>query len=98
MKALSIVKDKNASPEEEAKTLEELAQELKEKKEKGKMIKDESEEKINVTWQTYKDYFGGYFGGCTMIVVSNIAMILYTSFALSADYIIGDWTSQKDQL
>jgi hypothetical protein len=33
-----------------------------------------------------------------MIVVSNIAMILYTSFALSADYIIGDWTSQKDQL
>jgi hypothetical protein len=45
-----MVKDQNPSPEEEAKTLEELAQELKEKKEKGKIIKNENEENIHVTW------------------------------------------------
>jgi hypothetical protein len=50
LKALSMVKDQNPSPEEEAKTLEELAQELKEKKEKGKIIKNENEENIHVTW------------------------------------------------
>jgi hypothetical protein len=33
-----------------------------------------------------------------MIFVSNLSMILFTCFALSADYVIGDWTSQKDQL
>lgn len=101
MKALSLVKTKSIvapSPEEEAKTLEELAQELKEKKEKGKMIKDENEENIKITSQVYKDYVGGYFGGCSMIVISNVSMILFTCFALSADYVIGDWTSQKDQL
>jgi len=47
MRALSLVKAKSMvapSPEEEQKTLEELTQEIKEQKEKGKMIKDESEE------------------------------------------------------
>jgi hypothetical protein len=33
-----------------------------------------------------------------MIVISNFSMILFTFFALGADYVIGDWTSQKDQL
>lgn len=99
MKALSIVKSKSIippTPEEEAKTLEELAQELKEKKEKGKMIKNENDEKIEITSQTYKDYIGGYFGGCKLITVSNISMILFTFFALGSDYVIGDWTSKTD--
>lgn len=99
-KALSIVAKSVVGPtkEEEEKALEELAQELKEKKEKGKMIKDENDEQVKVTFQTYKDYIGGYFGGCSMIFVSNLSMILFTAFALGADYVIGDWTSQKDQL
>lgn len=53
MKALSIVKAKSIiapSPEEEQKALDELAQELKEKKEKGKMIKDENDEVIKITF------------------------------------------------
>jgi len=62
------------------------------------MIKDENDEVIKITFQTYKDYVGNYFGGCKLIVVSNIAMILFTFFSLGADYIIGDWTSQKNQL
>ena len=57
MKALSIVKAKEAAaltPEEEAKQLADLAQELKEKKEAGKMIKDENDEDIKITFASYK--------------------------------------------
>jgi len=62
------------------------------------MISNENDEVIKVTSQTYRDYIGKYFGGCKFIIISNIAMILFTCFGLSSDYIIGDWTSQKDQL
>jgi len=62
------------------------------------MIKDENEEVIKITSDTYKEYIGKYFGGCKLIVISNIAMILFTCFGLGSDYIIGDWTSRKDQL
>jgi hypothetical protein len=79
MKALSIVKAKSEvglSPEEEKKRLEDLAQELKEKKEKGKMIKDENDEKVVINFGTYKHYYRDYFGGCSLIIVINFAMIM----------------------
>lgn len=94
-KALSIVKSKSkiASPEEEEKSLAELAQELKEKKEKGKMIKDENNEEIKITWDCYKQYVGGYFGGWGLLFMSNLAMILLTACSIGSDIVIGDWTS-----
>jgi hypothetical protein len=51
-KALSIIAKSVVGPtkEEEEKALVELAQELKEKKEKGKMIKDENDEQVKVTF------------------------------------------------
>jgi len=78
--------------------LEDLAKELKERKAKGKMIKDENEEVIKITSDTWKEYIWKYTGGYKLILFSNIAMILFTCSSLSSDYIIGDWTSQKDQL
>ena len=78
--------------------MEDLAKELKDRKAKGKMIQNENEEVIKITSDTWKEYIGKYFGGCKLIIISNIAMILFTCFGLSSDYIIGDWTSQKDQL
>jgi hypothetical protein len=73
-----------------------MVKELHENKKKGKMISDENEEIIEVTFKTYKDYVGKYFGGCCFLLITNFSMQLYTFFTLAADYVIGDWTIQPD--
>lgn len=46
--------------------------------------------------KTYWDYVGGYFGGMCFMFLTNLSMVFFTFFGISADYVIGDWTSQKD--
>lgn len=61
------------------------------------MIKDENEEIIDISFKTYKDYVGKYFGGCAFLLITNFSMQLYAFFSLAADYVVGDWTNSKDQ-
>ena len=58
-------------------------EEISKKKEAKKMIKDENDEKLEVNWNTYKRYFGNYFGGCALVILSNLAMTSFTFFNIA---------------
>ena len=86
-------------PEEDSRreTFVQIEKQLDAKKKKGKMIKDENEEVIKITWRTYRNYFGKYYGGLPFLATTNVSMVLYCLSSIGCDYIVGDWTSLKDQ-
>ena len=86
-------------PEEDSRraTFIQIEEQLGAKKKKGKMIKDENEEVIKITWRTYRNYFGKYYGGWPFLIITNVSMVLYCVSSIGCDYVVGDWTSQKDQ-
>lgn len=57
------------------------------------MIKDENDEDIDIKFETYKNYFGKYFGGIPFLVITQVSMILYCLFSIGCDFIIGQWTN-----
>ena len=73
-----------------------MAKQIEEKKNKGKLIKDENDEEIRTTLQTYKNYFGIYWGGAKFIVITCTFMMTYCFCSVAGDYVVGDWSNQKD--
>lgn len=44
----------------------------------GRMTTNEADQKMVVTFSTYKRYIFEYLGGCKFIVLSNIAILAFT--------------------
>jgi hypothetical protein len=78
-------------------TLLQIKEQIEEKKKKGKMIKDENDEDIDIKYDTYKNYFGKYYGGLPFLIITNISMVFYCFSSIGCDYIIGQWTNTPDQ-
>ena len=61
------------------------------------MIKDENDEDTEITLETYKHYFGKYYGGIKFVIITQVSMIFYCVSSIGCDYIIGQWTNLPDQ-
>jgi len=57
------------------------------------MIKDENDEDIDITFETYKQYFGQYYGGYSFLTITQVSMIFYCFSSIGCDYVIGQWTN-----
>lgn len=77
---------------------EEEAQEKERRdQDRGKIIKQEQEEDINVTMKTYRNYFGNYWGRWGIIFQFAFIMVAFTGLKTWGDYIIGQWSESKHQ-
>jgi hypothetical protein len=66
-------------------------------KKHGKITTDEQEEDNIITWKTYKEFFGTYFGGWWFLVKINFVMICHISFKTYSDYLVGAWSQETDE-
>ena len=57
------------------------------------MIKDENDEDIDIKFETYKNYFGKYYGGIKFLTITQVSMIFYCLASIGSDFIIGQWTN-----
>jgi ABC-type multidrug transport system fused ATPase/permease subunit len=64
-------------------------------KKKGKIITDENEEKIAISFSTYKQWFGKYYG-FSFILLTNCSMFLFTFSRITNDYILGVWAYNEN--
>jgi hypothetical protein len=62
----------------------------------GKMMSDENLEDSRVGLDSYK-VFLNYLGGWKFIVLTQAAMIGFTSFKILSDYQVGNWAASPDQ-
>jgi ABC-type multidrug transport system fused ATPase/permease subunit len=62
----------------------------------GKMMSDENLEDSRVGLDSYK-VFLNYLGGWKFIVLTQVAMIGFTSFKILSDYQVGNWAASPDQ-
>ena len=69
----------------------------KAKERKGKIIDDENEENIQVTFSIYKQYFMNYFGGWVYIFLSQLGCVFFLVALLANNYVIGEWSHSTDQ-
>jgi hypothetical protein len=63
---------------------------LRVKEKKGKIMTDENEEKIQISFITYKKWFGRYYG-ISFFIVSQLTMFFFTFSRITSDYVIGYW-------
>lgn len=61
----------------------------------GKIMTNENEEDNKVGLDAYKKYLK-YLGGWKFIVLSQLAMVGFTSFKILSDYQVGNWASSPD--
>jgi hypothetical protein len=64
---------------------------------KGKIIEDENEEEISVTYSSYREYFMGYYGGYAFLFLSQLGSVVFLATLLANNYIIGEWSRSTDQ-
>lgn len=57
----------------------------------GKMMEDENDEVIDITYKTYLKYFNTYWNGPIFFLSGNLAMVGFMVCSLAQDYLIGDW-------
>lgn len=62
----------------------------------GKIIEDENDEEIIVTFDIYRKYFMGYYGGCVFLFLSQLGSIFFLATLLINNYIIGEWSRSTD--
>ena len=67
------------------------------KKSDGKMMEDENDEKIDITWDCYKNYFMKYWQGPKFFIFGIVTYFFGMIFWMSGDYVIGYWTTTLDQ-
>ena len=77
--------------------LQEDEEQVEEKKGDGKMMEDENDEKIDINLKCYYQFFKKYWQGWTFLIAGNLTFIAGTMFWMSGDYVIGYWTTKKDQ-
>ena len=64
-------------------------------KKQGKIITDENEENIQISFSTYKKFFGRYYG-FSFFFCSQSAMFLFIFSRIANDYIIGTWAHDEN--
>ena len=69
--------------------------ELRVVEKKGKIMTDENEEKIQISFGTYKRWFGQYYGG-SFLLATQAAMLLFAASRIGSDYTIGFWAHNSD--
>lgn len=74
----------------------ERAEKAGEAKNRGKIIEDENEETIEVSFAIYKQYFMKYYGGCCYIFLSQLGSVFFLVTLLGNNYVIGEWSRSDD--
>ena len=64
------------------------------KEKKGKIITDENEENIQISFGTYKRWFSRYYG-LSFLICTQLAMLLFASSRIASDYTIGYWAHNE---
>lgn len=54
-------------------------------------MSDEQDEKIQVTFGCYYDYFKNYYGGLKFFTLGILSMSMFLASKMSADYLVGNW-------
>lgn len=67
----------------------------KTKKSKGKIITDEDDEKIKITFNSYSSYFNKYYG-CSFYFTVIFAMSGVICGRVGSDYTIGQWAFDRN--
>ena len=61
------------------------------------MITNENDERIEVGFGKYREFFMNYYGGCQFIFFSTFSMLLISFLKFGADYLVGSWSLSTDQ-
>ena len=58
------------------------------------MMEDENDEKIDISFECYKNFFMKYWQGPKFFLFGNLTFLCGTLFWMSGDYVIGYWTTK----
>lgn len=72
----------------------------KKNKDDGRIIKDEADEVIDVTWADYRYVMGNFYGHWIQFLIIFLMIGSSYSFVIQYNYLIGDWanSSSEDQV
>jgi len=59
-------------------------------------MSNENDERIQVGFEAYKDFFMNYYGGCQFFTLLILSMSIFIVSRLAADYIVGSWSQSPD--
>ena len=61
------------------------------------MVK-EQDEVIEITFNTYRQYFMKYWNGCVFFTLGNFSMLGFMLSWMSGDYLVGNWAMHSNAM